>query len=109
MPVYDKEGNILGIDDIITQLRDHVVPNSELRINRPVNLLTAGDRREWAEVYERIESKYCYLYNYIIIVNVESFKYYCRNILKNYDFKEGILHRLRVMKNPYSFSLSIPR
>ena len=58
MPIYDKQGNLLGTDAIAAQLRDYVVPLSEVRINRPVNLVSSDGRDEWADVYQRLKSKF---------------------------------------------------
>ncbi|KAE9553994.1 hypothetical protein FO519_002811 [Halicephalobus sp. NKZ332] len=56
-PVYDKQGNVLGVDAIAAQIRDYVVPMSEIRINRPVNLVSSDGRDEWADVYGRLKKK----------------------------------------------------
>uniref|UniRef100_A0AC34RM80 Choline/carnitine acyltransferase domain-containing protein n=1 Tax=Panagrolaimus sp. JU765 TaxID=591449 RepID=A0AC34RM80_9BILA len=56
-PVYDQNGNILGTDAIGELMREYVIPQSQLRNSRPVNLVSSDDRDNWAAVYERLKQQ----------------------------------------------------
>ncbi|KAI6241907.1 Carnitine O-acetyltransferase [Aphelenchoides fujianensis] len=54
-PVYDVNGNPLGVQQLKDLLRAEVLPKSHERNNEPINLVSGVGREEWAAVYKRLE------------------------------------------------------
>ena len=56
MPVYGQNGELLGLDDLKTQIQA-ILPESESLNPHPINVVSSDGRNEWAAVYERLKSK----------------------------------------------------
>ncbi|CEF61980.1 Carnitine O-acetyltransferase [Strongyloides ratti] len=56
VPVYDKNGNILSINNIIKILKNNVIPISNSRNPFPVLSLSALDRETWAIIWKKMEN-----------------------------------------------------
>ncbi|KAH7719844.1 Acyltransferase ChoActase/COT/CPT [Aphelenchoides avenae] len=54
VPVYDKQGRMLGIDELSRLIR-RILPHSEQRNDEPINIISADERDTWAAVYRRLE------------------------------------------------------
>uniref|UniRef100_A0A0K0F336 Carnitine O-acetyltransferase (inferred by orthology to a human protein) n=1 Tax=Strongyloides venezuelensis TaxID=75913 RepID=A0A0K0F336_STRVS len=56
VPVYDKNGKILSINNLMEILKKNVIPISNSRNPFPVLALSASDRESWAGVWRKIEN-----------------------------------------------------
>uniref|UniRef100_A0A914CXX0 Choline/carnitine acyltransferase domain-containing protein n=1 Tax=Acrobeloides nanus TaxID=290746 RepID=A0A914CXX0_9BILA len=56
VPVYGQNGELLGLDDLKTQIQA-ILPESESLNPHPINVVSSDGRNEWAAVYERLKKK----------------------------------------------------
>ena len=59
-PVYDKNGEALGTQQIVELMKREVLPKSLERNNSPINLVSAVGRDQWADVYKRLEGLFIF-------------------------------------------------